>query len=219
MTFSDYLIDITLIALVLVQIRARRLTVKALVLPLGLVSYVAYTYLRGVPSSHNDLFLIVGAAVVGATLGGLAGRFTSVTRAADGSVWAKAGAAAAALWILGTGGRLAFQLYASHGGGSSIAHFSASHGITSATAWTAALILMALSEATMRTGVLGWRFYSLQGDAPFARSTITSGPVTSTSTSATEKAPFDASFPPVRSRVTASSGVRSMIDHGDNPLS
>jgi hypothetical protein len=212
MTFSDYLIDITLIALVLVQIRSRRLTVKALVLPLGLVSYVAYEYLRGVPSSHNDLFLVVGAAVVGATLGGLAGRFTSVTRAADGSVWAKAGAAAATLWILGTGGRLAFQLYASHGGGSSIAHFSAAHGITSATAWTAALILMALSEATMRTGVLGWRFYSLQGEAPFASSTVTSG-------SASDPAPFGASFPPVRSRVPASSGARSMIDNGDNPLS
>ncbi len=123
MTFSDYLIDITLISLVLIQIRARRLTVKALVLPLGLVAYVAYEYLRGVPTAHNDLFLIVGAAVVGATLGGLAGRFTAVTKAADGSVWAKAGLAAAALWILGTGGRLAFQLYASHGGGPEIAHF------------------------------------------------------------------------------------------------
>ena len=137
-------------------------------LPLGLVAYVAYTYLRGVPTAHNDLFLIVGAAVIGATLGGLAGTFTSVTRAADGSVWAKAGFAAAALWILGTGGRLAFQLYASHGGGASIAHFSAAHGITSAAAWTAALILMALSEATMRTAVLGWRFYRLQRERPVA---------------------------------------------------
>ena len=104
MSTSDYIIDITLIALVLVQIRSRRLTVKALLLPLGLVSYVAYEYLRGVPTAHNDLFLVVGAAVVGATLGGLAGRFTSVTRAADGTVWAKAGVAAAVLWILGTGG-------------------------------------------------------------------------------------------------------------------
>ncbi|HEY1652918.1 MAG TPA: hypothetical protein VGG09_13625 [Acidimicrobiales bacterium] len=210
MTFSDYLIDITLIALVLVQIRARRLTVKALLLPLGLVSYVAYTYLRGVPTSHNDLYLVVGAAVVGATLGGLAGRFTSVKRAADGSVWAKAGVAAAALWILGTGGRLTFQLYASHGGGPSIAHFSAAHGITSAAAWTAALILMAISEAAMRTGVLGWRFYSLNGELASA---------TPAATPAAEPAPSGASYPPVRSRIPVSSGVRSMIDSGDDPLS
>jgi hypothetical protein len=209
MTFSDYLIDITLIGLVLVQIRARRLSIKALLLPLGLVTYVAFEYLRAVPTAHNDLFLIVGAAVVGATLGGLAGAFTSVTQAADGSVWAKAGLAAAALWILGTGGRLAFQLYASHGGGTSILHFSSAHGITSATAWTAALILMALSEATMRTGVLGWRFHSLAGHRSFANATRP--PVS-------EPAPTDAAqFPPVRSRIPVASGVRSMMDSGDNP--
>jgi hypothetical protein len=141
MTFSDYLIDISLIALVL---------------PLGIVVYVAYSYLKGIPTAHNDLFLVVGAAVVGATLGTLAGKFTKVTRGADG-VFAKAGLAAAGLWILGTGGRLAFQVWATHGGGPAIAHFSATHGITSATAWTSALILMALSEATTRTGVLTWR--------------------------------------------------------------
>jgi hypothetical protein len=213
MTISDYLIDITLIGLVLVQIRARRLTVKALVLPIGIVAYVAFEYLRGVPTSHNDLFLIVGAAVIGATLGGLAGRFTSVTKAADGSVWAKAGIAAAALWILGTGGRLAFQLYATHGGGASVAHFSAAHGITSAAAWTAALILMALSEASLRTAVLGWRFYSLHEGSPFA----TPASATAASSPAAPAAP--ASFPPIRSQIPVSSGARSMMDSGDSLLS
>jgi hypothetical protein len=211
MTISDYLIDITLISLVLIQIRARKLTVKALLLPLGLVSYVAYTYLRGVPTAHNDLFLVVGAAAVGATLGALAGTFTAVRRADDGSVWAKAGLAAAALWILGTGGRLAFQLYASHGGGASVAHFSASHGITSATAWTAALILMALSEATMRTSILGWRFYRLGGGAAVAPSATSPAPTPAPSS--------PASFSPVRSRVPVSAGTRSMMDSGDDPLS
>jgi hypothetical protein len=207
MTFSDYLIDITLIGLVLVQIKARRLTVKALVLPLGLVAYVAYSYLRGVPTAHNDLFLIAGAAVLGATLGGLAGRFTSVTKAADGSVWAKAGIAAAALWILGTGGRLAFQLYASHGGGPAIAHFSAAHGITSAQAWTATLILMALSEAVTRTAVLGWRFSRLHEGSPFAGTTSTAVPT------------GDAPSVPAPTRTPVLSGVRSMMDSGDGPLS
>jgi hypothetical protein len=211
MTISDYLIDITLISLVLIQIRSRKLSVKALLLPLGLVGYVAYEYLRGVPTAHNDLFLVVGAAVVGATLGGLAGLFTSVRRADDGSVWAKAGLAAAALWILGTGGRLAFQLYASHGGGASIAHFSASHGITSVTAWAAALILMALSEATMRTSILGWRFYSNGGGRAVAP------PVASSSPTPTHSGP--ASFPPVRTRVPVSAGKRSMMDSGDDSLS
>jgi hypothetical protein len=213
MTLSDYIIDFTLIGMVLLQVKGRHLTTKALVLPLGIVAYVADTYLHGVPTAHNDLFVVVGAALVGATLGGLAGKFTSVTRAADGSIWAKAGAAAAALWILGTGGRLAFQLYASHGGGPSIMHFSASHGISSAETWTAALILMALSEVVMRTSVLAWRSYSLRQGSPFATTGSPSG-------SSTPSAPSSAvSFPPVRSRTPVVTGLRSMMDSSDHPLS
>jgi hypothetical protein len=212
MTFSDYLIDISLIALVLVQVKKRRLTVKALLLPLGIVAYVAYSYLRGIPTAHNDLFLVVGAAVLGATLGTLAGTFTRVTRGPDG-VFAKAGLVAAGLWILGTGGRLAFQVWAFHGGGSAIAHFSATHGITSATAWTSALILMALAEATTRTAVLTWRSGLLfQGAA---------GPIGTPAPAAPVRpvTPRPLSFPPVRSRTPVPSGVRSMMDSGDAPLS
>jgi hypothetical protein len=157
MTFTDYLIDISLIGLVLFQVRGRRLTTRQLLLPVGLVVFVAYTYLRAVPTAGNDLVLVIGCAALGALLGGLAGRFTSVTAGKDGVPFAKAGLVAAALWILGTGGRLAFQVYATHGGGAAIAHFSATHSITTVTAWTSALILMALSEAVVRTGILGWR--------------------------------------------------------------
>ncbi len=198
MTFSDYLIDFTLIGLVLLQVKGRRLTTKALVLPIGIVAYVAYTYLKGIPTAHNDLFLIVGFAAVGATLGGLAGKFTSVTKADDGSIMAKAGFAAAALWILGTGGRLAFQLYANYGGGSSIMHFSAAHGITGAEAWTAALILMALSEVVMRTAVLARRSYQVHGTWPLPAAPATERP---------------------RLRTTVLTGVRSMMDSSDRPLS
>ena len=117
MTFTDYLIDISLIALVLVQVRGRRITTRGLVLPVGIVTYVAFTYLKGIPTAGNDLVLVLGCAAVGALLGGLAGRFTTVRPDAEGIPVAKAGLAAAVLWILGTGGRLAFQVYATHGGG------------------------------------------------------------------------------------------------------
>lgn len=157
MTLSDYIIDIALIGLVLFQVRGRRLTTRALLLPIGIVTYVAINYLHGIPTKGNDLLLIVGCALVGATLGGLAGRFTSITADSAGTLFAKAGFAAAALWILGTGGRLAFQVYATHGGGATVERFSAAHSITTATAWTSALILMALTEAVIRTGVLAWR--------------------------------------------------------------
>jgi hypothetical protein len=162
MTFSDYLIDITLISIVLIQMRGRKLTLHSLLLPVGIVGYVAVTYLKAIPTNGNNLFLIVGCAAVGATLGGLAAHFTAVRVNGEGIPVAKAGLLAAGLWILGTGGRLAFQLYASHGGAKSIEHFSVTHSITSLTAWTSALILMALSEAIVRTSVLGWRGHVVQ---------------------------------------------------------
>ena len=162
MTFSDYLIDITLISIVLIQMRGRKLTAHSLLLPVGLVAYVAITYLKAIPTNGNNLLLIGACAVVGATLGGLAARFTTVHVNGDGIPVAKAGLLAAALWILGTGGRLAFQLYASHGGAPAIVHFSVAHSISAATAWTAALILMAISEATVRTGVLAWRGHTVR---------------------------------------------------------
>ena len=162
MTFTDYLIDISLIAIVLFQVRGRRLTTKSLLLPVAIVAYVAVTYLKTIPTSGNDLFLVVGCAAIGATLGGLAATFTKVRPGVDGIPIAKAGLVAAGLWILGTGGRLAFQLYATHGGGAAIERFSVAHGITAATAWTAALILMAISEAVVRTGVLAWRGHQAQ---------------------------------------------------------
>ena len=162
MTFSDYLIDITLVAIVLVQMRGRKLTARALLLPVAIVGYVAITYLKAIPMSGNDLFLVVGCAAVGATLGGLAARFTAVRADGDGIPVAKAGLVAAALWILGTGCRLAFQLYASHGGAPAIERFSVNHSITAATAWSASLILMAISEAIVRTGVLAWRGHLVQ---------------------------------------------------------
>lgn len=211
MTFTDYLIDISLIAIVLVQVKSRRLTVKALLLPIGIVAYVAFNFLKGIPTAQNDLFLVIGAVAIGATLGGLAGKFTTVTRRADG-VFAKAGLAAAALWILGTGGRLAFQVWATHGGGPAITHFSATHGITSATAWTAALILMALSEVVVRTAVLAWRSGLLSEGAARALGTAAPATVAPVSTG-----PAPAS--PVRSRTLVPSGVGSMMDSGDGPLS
>jgi len=73
---------------------------------------------------------------------------------------------AGGLWIVGVGSRLAFELYATHGGGASIAHFSASHGITSVDAWGTALILMAFAEVLGRTAVLAWRAYTVRRDNP-----------------------------------------------------
>ncbi len=157
MSTTDYIVNGLLIALVIRQIHGRKLTAFGLIWPVGVVVWAGYSYLHGIPTAGNDLLLIMTGISVGATLGILCGAFTHLHLQADGSFLAKAGFAAAALWIVGVGSRLAFELYATHGGSPTIAHFSATHRITSAEAWTAALILMAFAEVLSRTGVLAWR--------------------------------------------------------------
>lgn len=162
MSTSDYVIDLALIAVVFLQIRGRRLTALSLLLPIGIVAWAANTYLHSVPTAGNDLLLVGLCTAAGLALGVGCGLFTEITTGPDGRPFARATAAAAVLWVLGVGCRLAFQLYTSHGGAQSVGQFSVDHGIPLATvgaAWTAALVLMALCEALARTAVLGLRAY------------------------------------------------------------
>jgi hypothetical protein len=175
MTLTDYTIDIALIAVVFLQIRGRRLSVRWLVLPIGLVTWAATSYLHGIPTAGNDLLLVVICTGAGVTLGLLSGLFTSVRRDADGHPFAKAGLAAAVLWVLGVGTRLAFQLYSSHGGQAAIGRFSTTHAITNSEAWVAALILMAMGEALARTAVLGLRAYKLAPSQFLGRGMVSTG--------------------------------------------
>ncbi|HXW78179.1 MAG TPA: hypothetical protein VEJ84_01705 [Acidimicrobiales bacterium] len=181
MTLTDYAIDILLIGLVLLQVRGRRLTARAFLVPIVVVAYAADNYLKAVPTGGNDLVLIIGCSVLGALIGGLCALFTSVKRDRDGVPIAKAGIAAAVLWVLGVGARFAFQLYASDGGGPAIQRFSVAHHITSIEAWSAALILMAIAEVAARTGGILLRAYSAsrsdgaQPPAPRSRAMMSVG--------------------------------------------
>jgi hypothetical protein len=175
MSLTDYAIDIALISIVFLQMRGRRLTLRNLVLPIGIVAYVATSYLNGIPTAGNDLLLVMVGVGAGAILGLLSGLFTSVRLGPEGHPFAKAGLAAAGLWVLGTGTRLAFQVYSSHGGQGAIGRFSAAHGITSGEAWVAALILMALGEVLARTAVLALRAYNLAPSQFHGRSMMSTG--------------------------------------------
>ena len=50
MTIFDYLLNIVLVALVVLQMRGRRLDRRGLVLPLVLVAWAASHYLHGIPT-------------------------------------------------------------------------------------------------------------------------------------------------------------------------
>ncbi|HMC40484.1 MAG TPA: hypothetical protein VKI19_12535 [Acidimicrobiales bacterium] len=153
MATTDYLMNVALIALVVLQIRGHKVTRARLLFPLAATVFVAGQFLRSVPTEGNDLVLIVGLAAIGAALGAAAGVMTTVRREGPGA-WAQAGVAAAALWVVGIGARMGFAMWVSHGGQAAVAHFSALHQISSGAAWGAAFVLMALTEVVSRTGVL-----------------------------------------------------------------
>jgi len=153
MTTTDYLMNISLIALVVLQIRGHKVTRARLLFPLVVTVFVATQFLHSIPTAGSDLVLIVGFACVGAALGSGAGLLTSVRR--DGATaFAKAGLVAATLWVVGIGARMGFALWVGHGGQAAVVRFSALHQITSGSAWAAAFVLMALAEVVSRTGIL-----------------------------------------------------------------
>jgi hypothetical protein len=65
MTLTDWILDIALLGIVLLQLRSRRLTVLSVLLPVAIVGWAAWRYLTGIPTTGNDLVLVIGGAVVG----------------------------------------------------------------------------------------------------------------------------------------------------------
>jgi hypothetical protein len=163
MTTTDYLIDATLVLLVLLQIKERELTIRSLIRPLVILSIAVFTYLHGIPTAGNDLILVAVFALTGALIGVASGQTVIMRRGPGGEVLARAGWASGFLWVLGMGSRFAFLIWATHGGVSTIASFSAQHSITSPEAWTVALLAMAVFEVCGRTLIQATRRYQLQG--------------------------------------------------------
>jgi hypothetical protein len=156
MTPFDYITDIALIAVVVLQMRVRTLTLRSLLLPLGLVAGAGIAYLRPISLAGNNLTLIAALVAAGVTLGTLSGMTTSVWRQGD-SVLSRAGVLAAFLWVLGMGARFAFALWVTHTGAEAVGRFSFHHDITGGHIWQFALVLMAYSEILSRIGVLQFR--------------------------------------------------------------
>jgi hypothetical protein len=162
MTTTDYLIDSTLVLLVLLQIKERTLTTKALIRPLIIVGIAVANYLHGIPTSGNDLVLVAVLALLGGAIG-LASAKTVIMRAgSDGNVLARAGWASAFFWVLGMGSRFAFIFWITHSGVSALGQFSVQHSIT-ASAWTVALLAMAVCEVVSRSALMAVRRQHLQG--------------------------------------------------------
>jgi hypothetical protein len=160
MTPFDYLLNIGLISLVVLQLRGRRLDRRGLVLPLVLVGWAASQYLHGIPTVGSDPALVATGVIFGLIFGSAAAVLTKLDVDSSGVVVARATIAAAALWIVGIGMRMGFTLFVQYGGRMTVGRFSATHHITPQ-GWVTALVLMALVEVVSRTLILWSRSRSL----------------------------------------------------------
>lgn len=179
MNALDYILDAVLLATIFFQFRGRRLTVRNLALPVAIVVYFLFAYLKGVPTTGNDLYLIAGGVALGLIFGVGAGAFTRVYPGEKG-IYAKAGLLAATFWTVGVVLRTAFSLYASDGGASAdrvIGRVMQSWHITSSSAIVACLLLMVLVEVGSRQLIVGARYLGLRSRT--ATSPTVSRPLTS----------------------------------------
>jgi len=124
------------------------------------------SYLKGIPTQGNDLVLLGVLAVAGGVIGVASGITVIMRRRADGTVSFRSGWLSGVFWVLGMGSRFGFAYWASHGGVSAIANFSATHQITSGEAWTAALLAMAVFEVCGRTLIMALRWKGTEALTP-----------------------------------------------------
>lgn len=157
MTTTDYLIDSTLVLLVLLQIKERPLSTRALIRPLLVLGVAVANYLHGIPTAGNDLVLLFVFGATGAAIGTASGLTVKMRPGQAGEALMRTGWISGFFWVLGMGSRFAFIYWISHTGAASIASFSAHHSITSGEAWTVALLGMAVFEVLGRTAVLAAR--------------------------------------------------------------
>ena len=149
-----YLINASLILLVIRQIREHPLDARSLMAPVLAVGAAAVMFLHSVPAGGSDLVLEAAAVAAGAAMGAIGGLATRLRLGADGRPLGRAGVLAASMWIGGMGARLAFAIADGNGAGPAIARFSIAHHITGSSAWIAALVMMALADVLTRLAVI-----------------------------------------------------------------
>lgn len=153
MSTAQWIFSLVLLGWVLARnLGARRMTVPNLLIPLAIVLAAAAWYLQDVPTAGHDIELDLVGAAVGLVMGIIAVAATKTSHR-GGHLVVTAGAAFAAVWVVAIAGRILFIEWATHGGARAIAEFSVRHQITGADAWTAAIVLMALTMVTVRLTV------------------------------------------------------------------
>jgi len=163
---EDFVVDILLIVIIFRQLRPSPYTARRAILPMAVIAWAGFHCLAGFNVGGNDVWLIGLFTLAGFALGLASGATTSMCRDNTGQVVARAGLWACVTWVAGMGFRFAFALYANTDAGDrAIGNFSRRHAVTSAHAWTTALVLMAFAEVISRVVLLQIRRLQLAGAA------------------------------------------------------
>jgi hypothetical protein len=154
MTTTDWILDIVLIALVLRQVREARIDKRFVAIPAGIVAYSGSHYLTSFPTDGNNLLYVGGLLALGVALG-VAGGLVTHVRAAGGHAFARAGLAAAGIWVTSMSARMGFLVWVSYGSGQDwLRDYSVAHHVTSGDVWQTGLVLLALSEVIVRLAII-----------------------------------------------------------------
>jgi hypothetical protein len=136
---------------VLTRLGRHRYTRRQRVLTLAVVALLLVKYVRGMPTTGNDLALELGCVAVGALFGVGMLAATSVDRdATNDQVWVRAGLAYLVLWVVMLGSRIVFAYSATGWARSDIGHFFATNHLSSA-AVTPAFVLMTIGSLAVVT--------------------------------------------------------------------
>lgn len=140
------LISAVFAAVVLTRLGRHRYTRRQRILTLAVVAVLLVKYVRGMPTTGNDLALELGCVAVGALFGVGMLAATSVRRDdTSGQIWVRAGIAYMVLWVVMLGTRVLFAYSATGWARSDIGRFFATNHISSA-AVTPAFVLMTVGS-------------------------------------------------------------------------
>jgi hypothetical protein len=140
------LITAVFAAVVLTRLGRHRYTRRQRILTLAVVALLLVKYVRGMPTTGDDLALELGCAAVGALFGVGMLATTSVGRdETSGQVWVRAGVAYVVLWVVMLGTRVAFAYSATGWARTDIGRFFATNHLSSA-AVTPAFVLMTVGS-------------------------------------------------------------------------
>ncbi|HWH12618.1 MAG TPA: hypothetical protein VG165_15960 [Solirubrobacteraceae bacterium] len=169
MNTTDYLLNAVMVLVVLQLMRWNPVNLRNLLRPVLIAGGLGAYFLQSVPTAGNDLALDLAGLLLGGGLGAACGALTFLRRGADGVTMARVGLAAAGVWIVGMGARIAFAYSSDHFAAHAITRFSIDNQITSAAAWTTAFVLMALATVLVRLVVIRVRAHRLAGGSTRVR--------------------------------------------------